>query len=152
MFRYEVLMLTIPEITKDEAATIESHLEKLVSQAKGSMLSFERWGKYKLAFPIRKNEYGIYTLARFEIPTKSNLLEEIKNLLAVRFEGTIMRFVITALDASKPLTYQRPLSLEEAPAKSATSFLKEKGLMGEDRGEKRSRQFEDMDQEHEMEA
>lgn len=145
MFRYEVLMLAVPDITKDELATIESHIEKLVQQAKGSMISFDRWGKYRLAYPIEKNEYGVYCLARFDTPIKDELLAEVRMLLGVKFEGSIMRYVITKLDPNAPLAYQRPLSLEEAPAKSAGSFLKEKGLMGDDLGRKGRDMEEAMD-------
>jgi len=43
MLRYEVLMLTIPEITEDEARSLETQFSGTVKAAKGSMISFERW-------------------------------------------------------------------------------------------------------------
>lgn len=133
MFRYEVLMLAVPDITKDELATIESQIEKLVQQVKGSIISFDRWGKYRLAYPVKKNEYGVYCLARFDTPIADELLAEVRTLLGVKLEGSIMRYVITSLDTDTSLAYQRPLSLEEAPTKSA-SFLKEKGFINDDHG------------------
>ncbi len=152
MFRYEVLMLTIPEVTKDEVAAIESNLDKITQQAKGSVLSFERWGKYRLAYPIRKNEYGVYCLARFEMPATDDVLKDVNTLLAVKHEGTVMRFLVSRLDPKAPLTYSRPTSLEEAPTKSASSFLKEKGLMSDEGFERRSKDFEEETESHDMDV
>jgi ribosomal protein S6 len=151
MFRYEVFMLTIPEITKDEVATIESTLNNIIQHAKGKMFSFERWGKYALAYPIRKNEYGVYCLARFDLPELSDVLSEINSFLAVKLENTVMRFLISRLDETAPLTYQRPLSLEEAPAKSPSSFLKERGFMSDEGFDrKNTRGFEGEHESHDQ--
>ena len=67
MKRYETLILSVPEITADESSWLELELNKIIQKAKGSIVSFEKWGKYRLAYPIRKNDYGIYFLIRFEM-------------------------------------------------------------------------------------
>ena len=67
MNRYEVLILAAPEITEDESRGIEKSVEELVKSVKGDVISFERWGKYKLAYSVRKHEYGVYFLARFAV-------------------------------------------------------------------------------------
>ncbi len=128
--RYEALMLTVPEITADEAKTIEQQFDRLIADKKGSMLSFEKWGKYRLAYPVKKNEYGVYFLARFE-SQQPELVNEIKNLLDVKLHEVVMRSMLTNLDAEGSLVYQRPQSLEEAPAREVGSFMKE-GKMDHD--------------------
>ena len=40
-------MLTIPEITEDEIKGIESQVLGILRVAKGTLVSFERWGKYR---------------------------------------------------------------------------------------------------------
>lgn len=119
MTRYETLYLTVPEITADEATAIERQLEKLVKEHNATLLSFERWGKFKLAYPVRKNDYGVYFLARFEITPENagKFLEDLNNLLSVKHNDLVMRFMTTVLDKKKPLTYQRPESLEETPSR-----------------------------------
>ena len=121
--RYEALMLTVPEITADEAKSIEQQFDRLVADKKGSIVSFEKWGKYRLAYPVKKNEYGIYFLARFE--AQPEVVEEVKTLLEVKLHELIMRSMMTKLEASQSLVYHRPQSLEEAPAREVGSFLKE---------------------------
>lgn len=124
--RYEALLLTVPEITADEIKTIEQQFNKTVSDKKGSVVSFERWGKYRLSFPVNKNEYGVYFLARFEGDDIEPALTDVKTLLDVKLHELVMRSMISKLDAKGSLEYQRPQSLEEAPAREVGSFMKDK--------------------------
>lgn len=133
MVRYEVLILTIPEITQDENKKLESLLDQVIKEGKGSIISFERWGKYRLAYPVRKNEYGVYYLVRFEIEVIGNILEEIKAIYALKLYDIVMRFIITRLEGDS-LIYQRPQSLEETTSRDVGSFLTEGLGSGRRRG------------------
>lgn len=127
--KYEALLLTIPEITGDEAKHLESQLEKVVTSAQGAaVISFERWGKYKLAYDINNKEYGVYYLMRFEVPKGTNLVSDMKTHLSVKLNTIVMRDMISYLDPKFPLTYQRPRSLEEAPTREESSARGERGF------------------------
>ncbi|HEV2916551.1 MAG TPA: 30S ribosomal protein S6 [Candidatus Babeliales bacterium] len=128
--RYELLLLTVPEITQDEAKDIERQVTTLIKDHKGSVISFDRWGKYRLAYPIRKNEYGVYFLTRFDIPKLPTLSKDIQSLLRIRFDTIVMRNLLNTLDANAPTTYKRPRSLEEAPQEENSSILKNKKVEG----------------------
>lgn len=131
MLRYEILMLSVPEITQDEAKQLEDRLEKVISQYKGNVISFERWGKYRLAYPVKKNDYGVYFLMRFEIASNpTSLLEELKTIFAVKLNDIVMRYLVSKLDATESLIYQRPQSLEDAPARDVDTFLREHKVEG----------------------
>lgn len=130
MLRYESLLLAIPEITGDEAKNLESQIDKIITKEKGLMLSFERWGKYKLAYPIQKNDYGVYFLTRFEISQGTKAVDDIKTLFVVKLNNIIMRSIFIRLDDKLPLVYQRPKSFEEAPTRDVESFLKENKMAG----------------------
>ena len=129
--RYEALILTIPEITNDEAREIEQVLDKKLQELKGKLVSYDRWGKYQLAYTIKQNEYGVYFLARFEVPSdkKAEIVKEIQNLFDLKFNETIMRHLTAFLDNNEPLDYKRPQSLEETP-KDVDQFLKENKMAG----------------------
>jgi len=129
MFRYEILILTIPEITKDEASTLEFQIDKLINSVKGAMISFERWGKYRLAYPVRKNDYGVYFLIRFEIEDKQSISKELNTLFSVKFSDIVMRSLVSKLEKNQSLEYQKPPSLEDTPKRHISSFLEEKGLL-----------------------
>ncbi len=128
--RYESLILSVPEITQDEIKTLESQIERLVKGSKGSMISFEKWGKFKLSYPVKKNDYGIYFLARFEIPSNTTVIEDFRSLCAVKFDDIVMRNMATLLSEDDSLVYQRPHSLEEAPTRDVRTFLKENKMEG----------------------
>ena len=118
MFRYETCFLTVPEITADESKNIESQFDTIINDLKGTVLSYERWGKYQLAYPVRKNNYGVRFLVRFEVDkdNKNAILDQIKNLLAVRQTELVMRYTIVRLEPNQSLEYLRPESLDEMPA------------------------------------
>lgn len=128
--QYEALLLTVPEITGDEVKNLESQLDKLVKSSTGSTISFERWGKYKLAYEINKNDYGVFFLMRFEIPQGTQLINDMKTALKVKLNSVVMRDMISVLDPKQPLTYQRPRSLEEAPTREAEGFTKDNKMTG----------------------
>lgn len=90
MLRYEILMLAVPTITQDETKSIESGLDRVFKEGDGTMVSFERWGKYRLAYPVKKNDYGVYFLARFEADDAHKLLEDIKPLFKVKLHEVVM--------------------------------------------------------------
>ncbi|HRN78243.1 MAG TPA: 30S ribosomal protein S6 [Candidatus Dependentiae bacterium] len=115
MHRYEVLMLAVPEITQDETKSIEKQIDSVVRQSNGSLISFERWGKYKLSYPVDRNDYGIYFLARFETDKAETALNEISSLFKIRLNNIVMRNMLTKLEPNQSLAYQRPKSLEDAP-------------------------------------
>ncbi len=126
--RYEVLILTVPEVTQDEMKQLETELDKLIVSEKGSVISFERWGKYKLTYPIRHNEYGVYFLIRFEAPEA--LTKKVDELFRIKLNNFVVRHIVTALEGES-LAYERPKSLEEAPeSRDMDSFLKKNKMQG----------------------
>ena len=130
MNRYEILMLAVPAITGDEATNLEKGLTDIVKKNKGEVLSFERWGKCRLAYPVRKNEYGVYFLTRFDVETDKAFFEEIKTAFTVRFNDMIMRHVLVRLEPGQTLEYRRPQSVEDAPARDVDSFLRDNNMEG----------------------
>ena len=121
---YEALILAVPEITQDETKHIENELDRVVNKTKGKIISFERWGKYKLFYTIRKNDYGVYFLVRFEAPDHA-LLKDIQELFRVKLHDVVMRHMITCVEPGA-VEYQRPKSLEETPtSRDMDTFLKE---------------------------
>lgn len=129
MNRYETLVLAVPEITGDETKHIEKEIVQVIEQNKGTLLSFERWGKYRLAYPVNKNEYGVYFLVRFETDN-TDLPKNMSNACKVRLNAIVMRDMTSRLDTKASLAYQRPPSLEDAPTRDVRTFLRENKMEG----------------------
>ena len=133
MLRYETIILSVPEITADEASNLESQLDKFIGKADGKLISFEKWGKFKLAYPVRKNDYGVYFLMRFELEKSPKaLLDEIESYFKIKLGNIIMRSMTSKLDLKASLDYKRSESLEDIPSgsKDMSSFLKENKMEG----------------------
>ena len=151
MFRYEVLFLATPEITKDESDGIKSHFTSIIRSHKGDMLSFEKWGKYRLAYPVKNNEYGVYFLTRFDVKSESKqeLLAALKEAFVFKFNNVVMKNLFNKLDPEASLEYRRPESLEDNP-QDVDSFLKRnemKGLLKKGPGRKNLENSEKGEQE-----
>ncbi len=131
MCKYEILFLATPEITKDESEGIKSSFSKIIRSHKGDMLSFERWGKYRLAYPVKKNEYGVYFLTRFEVENevKNTLIADLKEAFVFKFNNVVMKNHFERLGSKGPLEYKRPESLEDNP-QDVDTFLKKNEMEG----------------------
>lgn len=112
--RYETLMLARPDVTQEEASNLEKQLSAVVTKGEGKVLSFEKWGKYKLSYPVKKNQYGIYMLARFELPkgAATEILKELQLFFKIKVNDTVLRHVSKKLASDAPLAYKRPESAD----------------------------------------
>ncbi len=112
--RYEALVLVPTESTNDDISTIERQIDDICSKSEGSMISFDRWGKYQLCFPVRKHSYGVYLLVRFEVTKEKapQVLKTIDTLLKVKHNELVMRYVISKMSPKSSLEYEKPESLD----------------------------------------
>lgn len=131
MNTYETLMLSVPEITDDECNKLEAQFSKTVAAAKGETVSFEKWGKYRLAYPVKNNEYGIYFLTRYKLPSGSTneALKELKSFFSIKFNEIVMR-EMTCVLSDGSLEYKKPKALEDLPDDAVDSFLRENKMEG----------------------
>jgi small subunit ribosomal protein S6 len=125
--RYETLMLVSTDVTDDELTLIEKNFDLISSNAKGKVSRFDKWGKYRLAYPVNKSAYGVYVLVRFELPkeTAPKALPEIETLLKIKCSEIVWRHVTTALRADAPQTYHKPEPVDVARTSNLDSLLKE---------------------------
>lgn len=130
MVQYETLILSVPEITNDETKQLEKLFGGMVQNSKGATISFDRWGKYKLAQPVCKNNYGVYFLARYEVPQdhKDELLKTLDEYFKLKLSNIIMRSMNTVLN-SKTLEYTKPAPLDES-TRDVDKFLKDNKMEG----------------------
>jgi ribosomal protein S6 len=132
MVRYETLILSVPEITVSEQEKLEKDFAALITKNKGKVATFDRWGKYALAYTVRKNDYGVYFLARFEIEEQEgrNIQSEITTFFKLRYSELIMRFMATHIDETARDEYRRPQSLDETTEGNVDKFIKDNKMDG----------------------
>jgi small subunit ribosomal protein S6 len=132
MAHYETLLLARTEITKDEVINLEKQLDQLITSSKGKLNLFDRWGKYKLAYPIKKHVYGIYLLARYELPEENSaaIFKEIDMLFRIKYNEVVMRSVTIKLEGTPSTTYKKPEPIDSRGGSSLDSFIKEHKMEG----------------------
>ena len=59
MPEYELAVLLHPDLEIDQAKPL-SKIEQLISSGDGTIVARDDWGKRKLAYPIKKQQYAIY--------------------------------------------------------------------------------------------
>ena len=93
MNQYEVAVLFDPSLEVDlEKAT--SRVEKIFKDNGGKVLNADNWGKRKLAYPIKKQDYGIYVFYSVEFPPES--IQKLEQTLNITEE--VIRFLVTKPD------------------------------------------------------
>ena len=127
MIRYETLMLTRPELTNEELAMLEKNIEKIVTTATGVVKKFDKWGKYRLAYSVEKNDYGIYILVRYDVPSHqvAAMVKELAQFFRIACSEIVMRNVNVRLADDAPDHYKKPESVETLGTGSVDAFLKQ---------------------------
>jgi small subunit ribosomal protein S6 len=66
MTQYETTFLLSPNLEEEETDKIIMQMVEVVSTKKGKMINEDRWGKRKLAYPIKKFEEAFYVFFLYE--------------------------------------------------------------------------------------
>jgi small subunit ribosomal protein S6 len=124
MIRYETLLLAHPEISEDALSAIEKQFEHTAAKYKGKVLSFDKWGKYRLSYPVKKQDYGSYVLIRFEFDTLDTAaaLQELYDFFKIRCADTVLRFINKRLDLRAPLEYTKPEAIVPAERERSSRY------------------------------
>ena len=112
MNQYEVAVLYHPdlEIDLDKA---EAKVKKIISEAGGKVVSDDNWGKRKLAYAIKKQDFAIYVFYSVEMPASN--VQKVEQTLNITDE--VIRFLMTKPDL-KAMAKAEALKKEKA-AKAA---------------------------------
>lgn len=64
---YEILFIIPNKFTEDEAKKLAEKIEGIITADGGKITFREFWGKKRLAYKIKQNEYGYYGLLEFDL-------------------------------------------------------------------------------------
>lgn len=93
MNTYEVAVLYHPdlEIDMDKA---ESRIKKIIADNGGNITKADNWGKRKLAYPIKKQEFAVYVFYTVDMPAEN--VAKVEQTFNITDE--VVRFLITRPD------------------------------------------------------
>jgi len=105
---YEIAVLYHPdlEIDLDKA---ENRIKKIIADNGGNITKTDNWGKRKLAYPIKKQDFAVYVFYTVEIPAEN--VAKIEQTFNITDE--IIRFLITKPDL-KAIAKAEQLKVEKA--------------------------------------
>ena len=68
MRKYETIFVVDSLLKSEEIDSIINKYERFISANGGKIETIDRWGKKRLAYEIKKRQYGYYVLIRFDGP------------------------------------------------------------------------------------
>jgi len=92
--KYEVFFIVDPDLPDSDLKSLETRLKEIVAREGGSVLSYNSWGKKKLAYSVKKRTRGHYFLMEFL--GGSELPQELERNLKI--DERVLRFITVKLD------------------------------------------------------
>lgn len=93
MNQYEVAVLYHPDLEID-LEKAENRVKKIIEDNGGKITKTDNWGKRKLAYPIKKQDFAVYVFYTADIPAEN--VAKIEQTFNITDE--IIRFLITKPD------------------------------------------------------
>ena len=93
MKEYELTVLIHPDLEVDLEAPLDK-VRKLVTDAGGKVLAEDNWGKKRLAYRIKDQDFAVYVLLNVELPAEAPL--KISNTLNITDE--VRRYLLVKAD------------------------------------------------------
>ena len=96
MRNYEVAYIADPDLDEQALAALDERVAGWITAAGGSTIQVDRWGKRRMAYPIKKRLDGVYVFVQASLPPRATLDVERE----LRLQESVLRFMITAQPAA----------------------------------------------------
>ena len=94
MHDYELVAIISPEVDKEGVSKIVDKVTKSINSRGGAVEEIKKWGRRKLAYPVRKFMEADYVLARFKLMQKS--VKELEGEISA--SGDILRYLLVKVE------------------------------------------------------
>ncbi len=93
-YDYELVFIVNPEVTDEALEPMINNVTQYITGKGGAVVEIARWGRKKLAYPIKHLMEGNYVLIKFKIDPLAN--KELENNL--RISEKIIRHLLIKID------------------------------------------------------
>lgn len=121
MNQYEIAVLYHPDLEVD-LSKAEEKVTKIITGNGGKIVKTDNWGKRKLAYQIKKQDYGVYVFYTADIPGEG--VKKVENTLNITDE--VIRYLIVRPDLKK-------IAKAEAAKAEKAKKAAERGDRGDDK-------------------
>jgi small subunit ribosomal protein S6 len=91
MRNYEIAYIADPDLDEASLTALEEKVKGWVEAAGGAVVKVDRWGRRRMAYPIRKRRDGVYTFVFANLPPQAGISIEAN----LRLNEQVLRFLIT---------------------------------------------------------
>ena len=110
---YELGVIIDPEVDPESETAALERLQAIITDAGGSLVEQNTWGRRQLAYPIRKKNFGVYHFWKFEVG--GEVVEKLT--FELRTNDAVMRSMILNLDTE--LRRKRKMDAKQAARAAA---------------------------------
>lgn len=118
---YESVVLINAALEDEQVETTINRIQETITSHGGEIVELDKWGRKRLAYPIKKSKSGYYVVIRFESTT--DLVATLER--NYRLDENIIRYLTIALDkyALEAIAKQKEMQKIEAvvPAEETTT-------------------------------
>ncbi|ACX53215.1 ribosomal protein S6 [Ammonifex degensii KC4] len=94
MRAYETMYIVRPQVEGEALEAVVEKFKKIVEDGGGTVVSIDRWGKRRLAYPIEKEREGQYIVMRFQ--AEPPVVQELDRVFKIT--GDVLRHIIVRED------------------------------------------------------
>jgi len=91
---YELGVIIDPEVDPESETAALERLQAIITDAGGSLVEQNTWGRRQLAYPIRKKNFGVYHFWKFEVG--GEVIDKLT--FELRTNDAVMRSMMLNLD------------------------------------------------------
>jgi small subunit ribosomal protein S6 len=110
---YELGVIIDPEVEPESETAALERLQAIITDAGGSLVEQNTWGRRQLAYPIRKKNFGVYHFWKFEVG--GEVIDKLT--FELRTNDAVMRSMILNLDTE--LRRKRKMDAKQAARAAA---------------------------------
>jgi len=101
---YELVVVVAPESGEEAFEARVAAVSKLITSRGGTIINLDRWGKRKLASPLKHHREGLYFLVKFKAGTQ--LGKELDQSL--RMSEDVLRHMLVRLEPPRKVKVKEP--------------------------------------------
>ena len=120
MQRYELLYILPQSVADTEVAPAAEKIAAKIRESNATIVREEHIGRRKLAYPIKKSQYGFYE--RIELDAESTVIKALEQSLKLMQE--LLRFLIVKIPTKSLETLERERALQEKLAKQMDAAVR----------------------------
>lgn len=97
---YELMVILDGSLDEDKYKSTIEQVEKLIKSKGGTVTALDEWGKRKLAYPIKKQDFGYYLVWRLTAE-KAEVPSSLQSTLMI--QDKVLRSLVTIAKKKRPV-------------------------------------------------